>query len=505
MSEGSDLQSLLSSAGLVFVGTVLASISRMAERIVIARYLSPSAYGEVNIALAILTLGSTLALFGLNQGVTRYVSRTDSETDVRGTWMTGLLISELLCVGLVIVLFAGQDIILQRLFDSAASRRLLQLIVLALPLVVGLEIGVSGIRGMENTVYRTYAKDIAYPMSRIGLVVAVLFAGGTVASLGYAYLLAAGIGFLAATVLFNRLFPIVGAFRVRAVELMKFSAPLVLATILVTLLSRTDTLMLGYFKSSAAVGMYNAAYPLANTLVLLLASFGFLFLPLASRLDADGDREELDSVYKITTKWIFVLTFPVFLLFVSFPSEIIGIFFGERYAVAGTALAILSIGFFTNAAGGRNQETLSALGYPKYNLFTNAAAFGLNVILNLLLIPPYGYVGAAVASAVSYVLLNVLAIAVLDRYFDISPLSKWTTRTFVFLPLVLIPLSLVASHYIPLTVFTLPLVLTAFALLTLVSVTVVGGVQSEDQFLIEFVESQLGRDVPLVWRYIPDT
>lgn len=504
MSEGSDLQSLLSSAGLVFLGTVLASISRMVERIVIARYLSPSAYGEVNIALAILTLGSTIALFGLNQGVTRYISRSDSERDVRGTWVTGLVVSEVICVGLVIVLFVGQNVLLQQLFDSDASRRLLQLIILALPLVVGLEIGVSGIRGMENTVYRIYAKNLAYPVSRIGLVVAVLLAGGTVASLGYAYLLAAGIGFVTATLLFNRLFPILGVFRVRAVELMTFSAPLVLATILVTLLARTDTLMIGYFESSAAVGLYNAAYPLANTLVLLLASFGFLFLPLASRLDADGDREELDEVYKITTKWIFVLTFPVFLLFISFPADIIGIFFGERYSVAGTALAILSIGFFTNAAGGRNQETLSALGYPKYNLLTNAAAFGLNILLNIFLIPRYGFVGAAVASAVSYVLLNLLALAILKRYFDISPLSRWTTRTFLFLPLVLIPTSVVISAYVTLTVFTLPLVLATFCLLTLVSVTAVGGVQSEDRFLVEFVENRLGRDVPLIREYIPD-
>ena len=504
MSDSVEFQSLLSSAGLVFLGTMVASVSRTVERIVIARFLSPSAYGEVNIALAVLMLGTTLSMFGFTQGIPRFMSRFDDEQDVRGTWLTGFLISEVLCLGLVVVLLAWQDIIVSRLFDSGASGPLYRLVVLSLPFVVGLEVAVSGIRGMENTIYRTYAKDLAYPVGRIVLVLAVLLFGGTVASLGYAYLIAGVIAFVVALVLFARLFPLVGAFRTRAVELVRFSLPLVLATILVTLLSRTDTLMIGYFDSSAAVGLYNAAYPLANTLVLVLSSFGFLYLPLASRLDADDDRTAVGNVYQLTTKWIFVLTFPAFLVLVSFPSEVIGLLFGTQYRAAGTALVILSVGFFTNAAGGRNRETLSALGYPVYNLLADGIAFLMNIVLNVVLIPRYGYVGAAVASAISYIATNVLTFVILQRKFAISPFSTWFLRTSLALPIVLVPIGLGIARAIPFSVFVLPFVVAIFALLTLLVVVSVGGVQPEDRFLVEFVEGLLGRELTAVRRYIPD-
>lgn len=497
-----NLSALLSSAGLVFLGGLLSSFSKLIERAIIGRWLSPEAYGEVSISLVIVSFGVTLALVGFNQGIPRYVSRFDDERNVRGIWVTGLALPGALSVVIAVAVFFNVGLLTGSLLEQTESTRLVQLFALAIPFIVGLRVGIGAIRGLENTVYKTYVKDLLYPGLRIVLLVVLLSLGVGILAPGYAYLVAAGVGFVVVHLFVNRLFSIVGGFRTRAREMIAFSAPLVISTIVSRLLTQTDTLMLGYFRSSYEVGLYSAAYPLAGAMIIVLSAFGYLYLPLASRLDAANDRGELKGVYRITCKWVYILTFPGFLVFLVFPSDVLSIVFTPEYRDAGIALSILAVGFFTSAAAGRNRETLSALGFTSSVLISNVIAFGLNVALNLFLIPRYGLIGASVASAVSYGALNLIVYLMLKRKCDITPFSSHTTRTFIVLPIFLIPPTVFASQWISLTLFTLPAFLFTAGFLTVAIVAISGCLQPEDEVAIEFVEGAIGRKVPALRRFI---
>lgn len=503
--DESDLSKLLSSAVLVIVGQLLYSASKLAERVVIGRVLSPGAYGEVSIALAVMTLAVTLALVGFRQGVPRYISRFDDPRDIRGAWATGLAIAGVGGILIAAGLLVGADTVVGLLFDRPDAEWLLVLFALTVPFVIGMQVGIGAIRGLENTIYRTYTRDLLYPGLRLLLLVAFLSVGAGIFAAGYAYLIAALVTFLAVHVLLNRLFPLVGAIRTHAREMMLFSFPLVIATILSRLLTRTDTLMLGFFRSSYDVGLYSSAFPLASALVLVLSSFGFMYLPVASRLDAEDKREEVDEIYKLTTKWIFVLTFPAFLALVAFPRDVILATFGSEYAPAATALSILALGFFSRAAFGRSRETLSALGYTNYLLLTNAFAFGLNIAMNVVLIPRYGPTGAAIASATSFVGLNIAVFVFLAWRFGISPFSAPTRRTMVVLSVALFPPALLLSAVVTLSLPWLVafVVLAEIGGIALVAVT--GCLQAEDEIPIEFVEDKIGVEIPLIRRYVPDS
>ena len=502
--KDAELSSLLSSASLVFIGAAFASVATLLERIIIGRALSIEAYGEVSIGLAVMTLTVTLSLFGLSQGVPRYISRFEDEASVRGAWATGLTVSLGIAVVAAAVLYVGADFLASALLDGANSPRLLRLFVLAIPFVVGFKIGVGGIRGHENTIYKTYVSDLLYPISRLALLGILLALNVGIFAAGYAYIAAGALAFVAAHYFLNRLVPLVGAMETNEREMLAFSAPLVISSVLSMLLTRTDTMMLGYFESSREVGIYASAFPLANGMLIILSSFGFLYLPLASRLDSDGERDEIDAIYKLTTKWIFIVTFPAFLAFVVFPADVLTIFFGEKFAAGALALSILSVGFFTNAAGGRNRETLSALGYTKFIMISNSLIFVLNVALNLVLIPRFSYEGAAVASAVSYVTLNVLIYLVLRLKFEISPFSTWSLRTFLVLPALMIPPTWLLSHWVSLSVVTLPVFLVAAGLVSIAVVMLTGCLQPRDVIALEFFEKLAGRRLDVVRRHIPD-
>jgi O-antigen/teichoic acid export membrane protein len=499
-----DLSTLLSSATLVFVGQIVYSASQLGERLVIARLLSPGAYGEVSIGLAVMSTVVTVAMVGFRQGVPRYISRYDDERDVRGAWLTGIAIAGVVGVVLSAGLVLGSGAVADRLFDRDGSVAMLAVFALAIPFNIGMQVGISAIRGLENTIYRTYTHHLLYPGLRLVILVALLTAGAGVLAAGYAYLVAAAVTFVVVHLLLNRLIPLVGAVRTHAREMLLFSIPLVISTLLSRLLTRTDTIMLGYFRPSYEVGLYGAAFPLASALILILSAFGFMYLPVASRLDSEDKRDEIDAIYKLTTKWIYVLTFPAFLTLVVFPGDVLSVVFGTQYAPASTALSILAIGFFTRAAFGRSRETISALGYTNYLLVTNAFAFIVNVGLNLLLIPRYGSTGAAVASAVSFVGLNLAVFVFLDRRFGISPFSKSTLRAVVVLPFFLFPPALLLASRVSLSPLTLLAFLIAASISSVVIVAATGCLQPEDKIPIAFVEDRIGIEVPLIRRFVPE-
>ncbi len=499
----SALESLLSSATLVAVGGLIGAFSKLVERIVVGRALSPAAYGEVSMGIVVMTVGTTLSLVGLGQATSRYMSRYDDPADVRGIWLSGLLVSGAIATAVALLLYLGSDAIVASLFGGPDSLALLYLFVLTVPFTVVFRIGENAIRGCENTLYRTVAKDLLFPFVRIGGVVALLAIGFDVLAVGYAYLGATALAALVAFYFLHRLLPLFGSVRTHVREMVRFGAPLVIATMLSMLLIQTDTLMVGFFRTSAEVGQYSAAYPLANGLIIVLSAFGFLYLPLASRLDAEGEREEIDRIYATTTKWVYVVTFPAFLTFVVFPADVMRIFFGAAYVEAAPALVLLSLGFFANALGGRNRETVSALGHTRYLMVANGSAFGLNIGLNLVLIPRYGFVGAAVASAVSLGWLNAVVVGILTYRFDISPFSTESVRTFVALPLVLGPPAAILSQWVSLSAMTIAPFLVVTGLATLVVVALVGGLQPEDGVVVSFVEDAVGVRLPLVRQYLP--
>lgn len=500
--DSRNLSKLLGSAALVFVGTLFGAFATLLERVIVGRFLTRGAYGEFSIGLAIMTLGSMVALIGFTQGVPRYMARFDAREDVRGTWVTGLVVAGTAAVLLSVVLLAARGVVAPRLLDESLDTHLYELFVLTIPFFVALKVGVGAIRGLENTRFKTYTRDLLYPVLRIGTLVVLLWLGFDIVAAGYSYLFAAIVAAVSAHLLLDRLLPLRGPATLHVRQLLVFSTPLMVSTVMSMLLTRTDTLMLGYFRPSAEVGIYNAAFPLASALIFVLGAFGYLYLPLTSRLDGNDEREEVERVYELTTKWIFVVTFPAFAVLVAFPTDVIAATFGAKYAVDAFVLPVIAIGFFTNAAAGRNRETLTALGFPRTILALNGIAFAVNFLLNFVLIPTYSYRGAAVASATSYVLLNVLGLAVLNNRAAITPFNSSTVRTFLALPLLVLPPCLLLSREMSLSLLTIPPFVVAVGLVSLVVVGLVGGVEPEDLVVIEFLEEKTGLTIPYVRRIL---
>lgn len=500
-----ELSALLSSAVLVILGGVASSAANLAERVVIGRLLSPSAYGEVSIGIALLTFTLMIALAGCEQGVSRFIPRYDDVEDQRGVWVSGLAVTVSLSILIGAVLFVAAEPIAAQLFETDAAVLLVQFIAISLPFIVSFRIAVAGIRGYENTVYKTILQSFLDPFLRTAMIALLLLAGVGIVAVGVAYLLAAIVTFVVAHLLFSRLMALRGQYRTHIRELLTFSAPLVISTVIGVMLARTDTLMLGYFRSSHEVGLYDAAYPIATGLTVVLSAFGFLYLPIASRLDADGERDVVDDIYATSTKWVYVLTFPVFLLLVVFPNDVMTLVFGPSYADAAAVLPILAVGFFLSATAGRDRETLSAVGATTWIAVGNGIGVTLNVMINLVLIPRFGFMGAGVASVISLVAVHGTICGILAIRYDITPLSREAIRCYVFLPLVLLPLAFALSPWISISLLTLGPVLVLVGMLSLLVVGLVGGLEPDDVVVVDILEEKTGLSLSVLRQWIPDS
>ncbi|HET7521516.1 MAG TPA: oligosaccharide flippase family protein, partial [Candidatus Limnocylindria bacterium] len=110
------------------------------------------------------------------------------------------------------------------------------------------------------------------------------------------------------------------------------------------------------------------------------------------------------------SKWTFTLNLPFFLLAAIFPQALLGIF-GPEFTDGATALVILAFASLTNAATGSSGAILDMTGHTRVKLLNSTASVGLAIVLNLLLIPPLGVTGAAIAAFGSIATVNLLRVA----------------------------------------------------------------------------------------------
>jgi O-antigen/teichoic acid export membrane protein len=133
-----------------------------------------------------------------------------------------------------------------------------------------------------------------------------------------------------------------------------------------------------------------------------------LYLPSASRLFAKGDTAGINHLFWETSLWMSVLAFPIFLATACFAQPLTIFLYGARYAPSAPILAILSLGYFINAIFHCNVVTLKVLGKIRLMVILNIATPIIIVVFNLLLIPRYGAIGAAVATSAALIIQNVL-------------------------------------------------------------------------------------------------
>jgi len=171
-------------------------------------------------------------------------------------------------------------------------------------------------------------------------------------------------------------------------------------------------------SDSEAVGIYGVAMRTALPIGFVVIAVTSAIASRFAVLYAHGEVPALESLARKATGMMILLVSPVVLLLVAFPEWVLG-FFGAGFRTGAPVLAILAAGQFINVALCLSDTVLMMCGYVK--VIRNNILFGafLNVLLNALLIPAYGAVGAAVATATAIAVKRLAAVYLMRKYLSV--------------------------------------------------------------------------------------
>ena len=279
---------------------------------------------------------------------------------------------------------------------------------------------------------------------------------------------------------------------------LRFAAPLFVVTLMVAVVGSGDTLILGIYHPSD-VGSYTVSLTLARLLQIGITAAAYIFLPVASKFLRQNERGSIATTYTTVTKWMILVSLPLFLLFFFLPSSSLYFVYGPNYSTILLPLQIVVVGAFITTVLGPAPTAQVAFGQAGL-LAVNAIVAGLiDVVVAFALVPTYTYVGAAIAWGAANATYTALSAVQLASGTRVHPFH----RHFV-LPLVAtaLPVGLLLWVLHPAFSFgwKLPALGLGIAVLFVVLVVLTRSIDDGDRLLLEAVERLLGRPLPFVRR-----
>ena len=391
------LERALKNIGWLFIDRMVRVLVGVFVTVLIARYLGPNDFGVLSYALALTALCGAMALLGMKEVVIRDLVKDPQMAgrtlgSAGGLMMIGSSASYVLLVSLVL---------LTRSDDAIA--KLASFVIGASVLFRFLEFGAFWFESQVQSKYVVLAQLGVFLLASAAKVYLVAIDAPLVAFV-VTVTIQAITSSTAAAIVFARFKPdsVSLSFELRrAKQLVAESWPLLLAGIAMMVYTRIDQLMIASILGDESVGIYTAAITVSEaTYVLAVIVVATTFPAVLSA------KKEGEAVYHARFQQLFdlivILAVAVAVPLTLLSGWITNTLFGKSYEAAGIVLTvhIWSLVFvFLGVVSGR---WFVAENRQKLNLQRTILGALINIVLNLVLIPRYGLIGAAVASVIAH-------------------------------------------------------------------------------------------------------
>jgi O-antigen/teichoic acid export membrane protein len=274
-------------------------------------------------------------------------------------------------------------------------------------------------------------------------------------------------------------------------QVISFCAAVFGMEFLTFLMSQTDKVLIGFYLGAREVGIYAVAAGLVTFVPIVLQSVNQIFSPTIADLHARGEHELLGRIFQTLTKWILGLTLPLAAVIMIFAPALMRIF-GHDFEAGWPILVIGAVGQLINCAVGSVGFLLLMSGHQKRLIRIQALMAIAMMLLNLLLIPKWGIVGAALAAAITNGIANVCYLSEVRRSLRLSPYNRSYLRLAFPLIGMLLVLLLLRAEFSALgpewAMIGLGL---ALAYLTFIGLALIFGLDTDDQLIARAVWSRI--------------
>jgi len=432
------VQRIVKNIGVMGIAQILMALLSFALIIYLARFLGEADFGKYNFAFSFTSLFVIFADLGVNSLLVREIARKKdfSEQYVNNAILLKLPLSILTFMGIVLTTwllnFPGTLKILLYLFG-----------------IYNILCTISGtclslFQAWEKMEY-TALFQIIERIIIVTLALTVIFSGYGVIAIGYIYLLAGILDIiLAASITFKKF--IKPSFKIDLglqKKLIVMGLPFALNELFAVFFFKIDTILLGFLKGDIAVGIYNAAYnPLLNLSMIIAGIVSAAIYPVMSRYFKENEKA-LEKFTIISSKYLAILGFPIALGCFVLADKFISIFYAGGYTSSILAFQILALFIPIRLTSTLTGTLLTSINRQGYRTFSVGLSAAFNIIINLILIPYFSYIGASIATVLSELLLYMLFLYYIGYHYKSIKVNQTFTKPAI------------ASLLMALTIYTL--------------------------------------------------
>lgn len=391
----------------IFFGNIAHAVLQYLINILCARAFGVNDYGLINYAASIIAFFTAIGTLGYSSVITKFFAEDEEQS---GDYLKTALYSRILFAVLVIV---GIQLFL---FLMGNTNMQLQRVVFCQSLQVlfgAADILVYWFQFKNNAKCVAIVRLLALIFSAIWrLAVIYIFESVVLYVLGVSF----------ETFLFGILliwfykYEYNKQFRAKASisnlkKLLKISYPFIFSAVLITVYGQTDKIMLKSFLDNTSVGLYSVSLTLAGAISIVPSAIIEGFRPdiMNSKVIDNGRyRQRLQQLYGLVF-WISIC-YCVFITL--FAKPIIYLLYGSEYLGAVPSLALIVWYTAFSYFGAINNIYMVAEGKTFWVQVITLSGALLNVVLNALLIPCFGIVGAAGASLITQIVANFLLLLI---------------------------------------------------------------------------------------------
>ena len=331
-----------------------------------------------------------------------------------------------------VAMFAFAPEIAHGLGDPVAhSAGLLRLLAVVLPVTVAYDLCMAATRGYRRMLPTIVIEKIGRPGIQLVLVVAAValgWHGGIGIGWTVPYLAAAAAGVYSLRKVMHRSgqqHVVADPDRAILREFWRFSLPRAIASVAQLAMQRLDIIIVAAMRGATEAAIYTAATRFLVVGQFINQAVNTAVQPRMSEAIATHATARARDLYRVSTTWLVLLSWPLFGTAAAL-APIYLKFFGGKYHSGTVVVVLLSIAMLVASGVGVVDTVIIMAGRTTWNLFTTVVALGLNVAVDLALIPQFGILGAAIGWMAGIFGSNLLPLALVWRRLGLHPFDRST-------------------------------------------------------------------------------
>lgn len=399
-------------AGFTFFGQAFALAFGFVANAVIARLLGADVLGVYVLAWTVVMAVSILTTFGIEGGFVRYISMyvgRGEESRARSVFRFGMRFGA--AAGVVgtaaIIVFRGY--VANEIFKEPRLERALLVIAFAMLPYTLARLMSAALRALKDMRRSIIGLELGLRVPRLVIFLALFALGYHLGGIVAAAAAACGISAVLTAVFLHRSWPLLmrgeGSGVPRKTFLV-YSSQMLAETGTAFVMLQSGRLVLGYYLTSADVGIFNVVVLLASLATLFTFSWNAILSPIIADVYHRGGIDLMKSLLNTITRWVVLLTLPVFAWLLVSGEGVLSVF-GEEFVVGYGALVVLAASQLVDSTAGQVSSCLAMTKFQRFNVYNILVMAVVSAVLSVLLVPRMGLLGAALATGASIVLVNV--------------------------------------------------------------------------------------------------